>query len=151
MPASAYLETAMLELLNGVSLTAPADLYVALCEEEQTRDLSSTTLKAELAYTGYERVQVKPEAGKWEITTGTAGAISKAVNKALIEMLKNTGANEKNKAKNFALVGGTAGQGKNAGTAGKLYFYGSLSEALEIVKALTKVEFPAKALEVSSE
>ena len=151
MPAGAYLEKAMLELLNGVAVTAPEALYLCLCEEEQTRDLESKTLKGELAYTGYARIAIKPEAGKWELSGGTAGAIEKAVNKALIELEKNTGPNEKNKAKNWAIVGGAAGEGKDATKAGHLFFYGPWSEALEIVKALTKVEVEAKKLEVSCE
>lgn len=152
MPASAYVEIETLKAwLEGKALTLPTKLWVALLEEEATRDATSETIKEagkgkELSYTGYARKEVKIEAGPFDFTEGTSGAISKAVNKAAIEMSLNSGADANDAAKNWAMLD----KAKNT-EAGKLFFYGKLTAELKVQPTLTKVEFEAKKLEITLE
>lgn len=141
MPASAFAEKKLAELMKGGTVVGPAKLFLALCEEEQTRNLTGSTLKGELTYEGYGRVEINlPEE---EIVEGTESAVTKLLNKAAILLKLNTGSSGKTKAKTFALV--------DAATNGNVWAYGTFAEVLEIIKALTKVEIEPKKLEVTFE
>lgn len=149
MPAGAEIEKEILEVyLAEAASTKPKKLWIALCEEEQTRNLESKTLKKELAYTGYERKEIKVEAASatFEFVAGTEAEPAVAKNKAAIEFPKNTGADEKDAAKFFAIVGAA-----KSTEAGKLFFFGKLEKELKIQPTLTKIEFEAKKLEITCE
>lgn len=151
MPASNYTEENVLQAtLAGKTMpTAPVKVYLALTENAPTKTMTGTELGesahgAELTYEGYARVEIKGEAAQWEVTAGSGeSTASKIVNKNAITLKLNTNTTGKSLAKYFAVC--------DAVTAGNVLYFGKLTEELNIVKAITKLEIEAKKLEVTAE
>jgi|SRR5580692_1917590 hypothetical protein len=147
MPAGAVLEEEVGKTSMGVagaSLTAPTELYLCLCEEEQNRTLESKTLKGELTYEGYERTKLNLTEYEW--VKGTEGEPGYWTNKAAITIPANKNTTGKYVAKYWALV-----PAKKSSEAGKLQFYGKLEAERELVKTLSEATVPAKSLKISFE
>lgn len=147
MPASNYSELRFLKAGMGIeNLTKPTKLYLALCENALTKVMTGTTISeagvgAELTYEGYARVELN--LAEFELTEGGASTPSVWVNKLALTLKLNTNTTGKSLAKWFAIVDATS--------AGNVWFYGKLTEELNIVKSITKLEIEAKKLEVTAE
>lgn len=141
MPATAFAENKLLELLKGGTVVGPAKLFLALAEGAQKRTITGTTIENELTYPGYGRVEISL-AGE-EIVAATEGAAAKLLNTAAITLNVNTGTTGKNKAETFVLT--------DAATLGNAWITGTLAEIVTIVKAMTEVKIAAKELSVSAE
>lgn len=146
MSASNYLAKKIVELMKGQTITGPAKFFIAFCENEITKTMTGTTISeagvgAELTYEGYARVELSLT--EVEIIEGGGAAADKALNKLAVALKLNTNTTGKSLAKWFAIC--------DAATAGNVWFFGKLAEELNIVKAITKLEVPAKSLEITAE
>jgi hypothetical protein len=136
MPATAFAENKLAELIKGGTITGPAKLFLALAEGPQKRTITGTTIENELSYAGYARTEIP--LANIEIVAGTEGAAAKLLNSAAVSVPVNTNTTGKNKAETFVLC--------DALTLGNAWIYGTLAEIVSIIKAMTEVKFPAKEL-----
>lgn len=148
MPAGNVVEEEVGKTLLGVSgssVAKPTKLFLALCEAEQNRTLTSETLTNELTYEGYKRTEL--ELAEYEWTIGTSGEAGFWVNKAAIKLPVNTNTTGKYIAKYWAIL-----PVLKANESGKLYFYGTFEAEREIVKTLSEAaKIEPKALKIKFE
>lgn len=142
MPAGLKLSEAVSKILKGEVVTGPAKLFLGLCEAEPKHNSTAASALEELTYEGYARVEINL-AGE-EAIAATEVAAEKILNSAAITLHPNTNTTGKNKAKFWFLADSASG-------AGGIWFYGTLAEVVEIVKAMTEVKVPAKELSIGVE
>lgn len=142
MPAGLKLAEAAVKLLKGETVAGPAKLFLGLATEEQAHNTTSGSVKGELTYAGYARVEIV--LANEELVAATEGAAEKILNSTALALNVNTNTTGTNKSKNWFLSSVASG-------AGDIWVYGSLAEMVEIVKAMTEVKIPAKELSIGVE
>lgn len=142
MPAGLKLAESAVKLLKGETVVGPAKLFLGLATEEQVHNTTSGSVKGELTYEGYARVEISL-AGE-EIVAATEGAAEKLLNSAALALKPNTNTTGTNESKNWFISDVVSG-------VGGIWVYGSLAEVVKIVKAMTEVKIAAKELSIGVE
>lgn len=147
MPAGLKLAEAVSELLRGETATGPAKLFLGFAESEPHHNSSGTQGGTgagefkELSYEGYKRREII--LAEEEVVAATEVAAQKILNKSTFNLFPNTGTTGRNKAASWFLA--------DAETGGGIWFYGSLSEVIEVIKAMAEVKVKEKELSIGIE
>lgn len=147
MPAGLKLAEAVSKLLRGETVTGPSKLFLGFAELEPHHNSTGSQNGTgagefkELSYEGYKRREIN--LAEEEVVAATEAAAEKILNKSTFNLYPNTNTTGRNKAGYWFLA--------DAESAGGIWFYASLSEVVEVVKAMAELKVKEKELSIGIE